>query len=83
MEPITEPKPLLRHRKWVLSDKYASISWVRHKFPDINLIDEIIKPKKKETILEINHDLADSICISTCLKYDDNILQDKNKMNYK
>lgn len=65
------------------SDKYASISWVRHKFPDINLIDEIIKPKKKETILEINHDLADSICISTCLKYDDNILQDKNKMNYK
>ena len=63
--------------------KDESIKYVQRKYPHINLLDEIIKPIKKEIILEINADLADAICISECLKYDYSILQDKNKMNYK
>lgn len=63
--------------------KDESIKYVQRKYPHINLLDEIIKPIKKETILEINADLADAICIAECLKYDYSILQDKNKMNYK
>lgn len=64
-------------------DKDASIKYVQNKYPDINILDEIIKPIKKEIVLEINHDLCDSICIAESLKYDYSILQDKNKMNYK
>lgn len=64
-------------------DKNESVNYVRNKYPHINLLDEIIKPRKKEIILEINNDLSDAICIAECLKYDYSILQDKNKMNYK
>lgn len=63
--------------------KDESIKYVQRKYPHINLLDEIVKPIKKEIILEINADLADAICIAECLKYDYSILQDKNKMNYK
>lgn len=64
-------------------DKNESIRYVQNKYPQINLIDEIVKPLKKEILLELNSDLADAVCISECLKYDYSILQDKNKMNYK
>lgn len=64
-------------------DKYESIKYVTSKFPQVNVLDEIIKPIKKETILELNHDLCDSICIASSLKFDYSILQDKNKQNYK
>ena len=65
------------------SDKHASIALVRHRFPQVNLIDAIEHPRKKEVELQLNHDLADSICISLCLRLDESILQDKNKLNYK
>lgn len=64
-------------------DKDESVRYVQTKYPHINLLDEIVKPIKKEIMLEINNDLSDAICISECLKYDYSILQDKNKMNYK
>jgi hypothetical protein len=64
-------------------DKDESIRYVQNKYPHINLLDEIVKPIKKEILLEINHDLADACAISESLKYDYSILQDKNKMNYK
>ncbi len=65
------------------SDKYTSIQYVKSHYPDINIIDEIVKPKKHETVLELNHDLCDAICISHLLKYDYDCLLDKNKLNYK
>lgn len=65
------------------ADKNDAIRHVMHKYPEINIFDEIEKPRKKETIIELNHDLADSICISQVLKFDPTILQEKNKMNYK
>ena len=65
------------------ADKNASVIYVRHKYPDIDLLDEIEYPRKKETMFEINHDLADAIAISHCLNIDYSILQDKNKMNFK
>lgn len=66
------------------ADKNDSIRYIQNRFKDrVNLIDEIKKPRKHETILELNHDLADAICISNCLNKDYSILQDKNKMNYK
>lgn len=65
------------------ADKHASLAFVRHKYPEIDLLDEIVKPKKGETIFELNHDLADSIAIAHCLNLDYSILQDKNKLNYK
>ena len=64
-------------------DKNESVRYVQNKYPNINLLDEIIKPIKKEIVFEINNDLSDSICIAESLKYDYSILQDKNKMNYK
>lgn len=64
-------------------DKNESVRYVQNKYPHINLLDEIIKPIKKEIVFEINNDLSDSICIAESLKYDYSILQDKNKMNYK
>lgn len=65
------------------ADKDMAISYVRNKYPHVNLFDEIVKPIKHETIIELNHDLSDAICISESLKFDYSILQDKNKMNYK
>lgn len=65
------------------ADKNESIIHVTHKHPEVNLLDETVKPRKHEILLELNHDLADSIAISKCLRYDYSILQDKNKMNYK
>lgn len=65
------------------ADKLQSIEYVKHKFPQVNLIDEILKPRKKEIILELNADLADAICISNVLNIDYSILQEKNKLNYK
>ena len=65
------------------ADKMASINHVQHKFPNVNLIDEIIMPKKKITLFELDADLADAICISEVLKFGYDCLQDKNKMNYK
>lgn len=65
------------------ADKNESVRYVQNKYSHINLLDEIVKPIKKEIVLEINHDLADACTISECLKYDYSILQDKNKMNYK
>lgn len=65
------------------ADKDMAIAYVRNKYPHVDLFDEIIKPIKHETIIELNHDLSDAICISESLKFDYSILQDKNKMNYK
>lgn len=65
------------------ADKHASLTFVKHKYPDIDLLDEIVKPRKGETVFELNHDLADSIAIAHCLNIDYSILQDKNKLNYK
>ena len=65
------------------SDKNASINYVTSKFPQVNVLDEIVKPRKKEIVLELNHDLCDSICIASSLKFDYSILQDKNKQNFK
>ena len=66
------------------ADKNDSIRYVLNRFGDrVDLIDKIEKPRKHETVLELNHDLADSICISTCLSKDCSILQEKNKMNFK
>ena len=64
-------------------DKDESIRYVQNKYPHINLLDEIVKPIKKEIKLELNTDIADAICIAECLKYNYSILQDKNKLNYK
>lgn len=64
-------------------DKLESVRYVRNKYPHIDLIDKIEKPRKHETVLDLNVDLADAICISECLKYDYSILQEKNKMNFK
>ena len=33
--------------------------------------------------IEANDDICDAICISEVLKFDNSILQDKNKMNFK
>lgn len=65
------------------ADKEESIRHVQRKYPHIEILDEIVKPKKKEIEFDLNHDLCDSIAISECLKFDCSILQDKNKMNYK
>lgn len=65
------------------ADKIASINYIQKHYPNINIIDEIIKPKKHEIVLEINHDLCDAICISHLLKMDYDCLLDKNKLNYK
>lgn len=65
------------------ADKNDAIRQVMHKFPEVNIFDEIVKPRKKETVIELNHDLADAILISQVLKFDSTILQEKNKMNYK
>ena len=65
------------------ADKLQSIEYVKYKFPQVNLIDEILKPRKKEIVLELNADLADAICISNVLNIDYSILQEKNKLNYK
>lgn len=65
------------------ADKFESITFVKHKYPNVNLLDEIVKPIKKEIVFEINHDIADAICISHCLNIDYSILQEKNKMNFK
>ena len=65
------------------ADKDMSISFVNKKFPQVNLIDKIERPKLKVIEYELNHDLADACAISTCLKMDYNILKDKNKMNWK
>lgn len=65
------------------ADKLQSVEYVKYKFPQVNLIDEILKPRKKESILELNADLADAICISNVLNIDYSILQEKNKLNYK
>ena len=64
------------------ADKNESIRYVQNKYPEIELIDEIVKPIKKEIVLELNSDLADAICISECLKFDDSILKNTNKLNY-
>lgn len=66
------------------ADKLAAIKYVHKLYPQINLIDEINHPRKKEIELQLNADLADSICISKSLSHNDySILQDKNKQNYK
>lgn len=64
------------------ADKNESIRYVQNKYPEIELIDEIVKPIKKEIVLELNADLADAICISESLKFDDSILKNTNKLNY-
>lgn len=65
------------------ADKITSVNYVKKLYPDINIIDEIVKPKKHEIVLEINHDLCDAIAISHLLIYDYDCLLDKNKLNYK
>jgi len=64
-------------------DKNDALRYVRHKYKHVDLIDKIIKTRKKEIIYELNADLADAICISEVLRFDKSVLQDKNKMNYK
>lgn len=64
-------------------EKEFSVSYVKNKYKDVAIYDEIYHPKLKETEIQINHDLCDAICMSECLKFDYTILQDKNKMNYK
>ena len=65
------------------AEKIDSLNYVKRKHPEVNLIDEIYMPKKKITVLELDADLADAICISEVLKFGYDCLQDKNKMNYK
>lgn len=65
------------------ADKSFSLMYVKNKYPDVNIYDEIYHPRIKETEIQLNHDIADSICISEVLKFDYSILQDKNKMNFK
>ena len=65
------------------ADKNASLEFVKRKYPQVDLFDEINHPLKKEVEFQLNHDLADAIAISHLLKFDKSCLQDKNKMNYK
>ena len=65
------------------ADKSASLMYVKNKYPQVNIYDEINHPRNKEIEIQLNHDECDAICISECLKFDYSILQDKNKMNYK
>lgn len=65
------------------ADKSFSLMYVKNKYPNVNIYDEIYHPRIKETEIQLNHDLCDAICISEVLKFDYGILQDKNKMNFK
>ena len=64
-------------------DKSFSLMYVKNKYPNVNIYDEIYHPRIKETEIQLNHDICDAICISEVLKFDNGILQDKNKMNFK
>jgi len=64
------------------AQKDDTVLFVQKQFPDVNLLDEIVKPKKKEIVFDINHDLADAVCIAQLVKYNGK-LEDKNLMNYK
>lgn len=63
--------------------KEDSVFLIKHKYPEVNLLDEINHPLKQEIELSINDDLADAICISNSLRFDYDILLTKNKQNYK
>ena len=65
------------------SDKIAAINYVKNKYPFVDLFVKTVHPKKKEIEWELNADLADSICIGNVLRFDSDILQSKNKLNYK
>jgi len=63
--------------------KEDTVRTILHKYPNIELLEETVRPIKKEIELSLNEDLADAICISQTLHYDTTILKDKNKMNFK
>lgn len=65
------------------ADKSFSLMYIKNKYPNVNIYDEIYHPRIKETEIQLNHDICDAICISEVLKFDNGILQDKNKMNFK
>ena len=65
------------------ADKSFSLMHIKNKYPNVNIYDEIYHPRIKETEIQLNHDICDAICISEVLKFDNSILQDKNKMNFK
>lgn len=64
-------------------DKSFSLMYVKNKYPNVNIYDEIIHPRNKEIEIQLNHDICDAICISEVLKFEYGILQAKNKMNFK
>ena len=64
-------------------DKSFSLMYVKNKYPNVNIYDEIVHPRNKEIEIQLNHDICDAICISEVLKFEYGILQAKNKMNFK
>lgn len=64
-------------------DKSFSLMYVKNKYPNVNIYDEIVHPRNKEIEIQLNHDICDAICISEVLKFEYSILQAKNKMNFK
>ncbi len=65
------------------ADKSFSLMYVKNKYPNVNIYDEIVHPRNKEIEIQLNHDICDAICISEVLKFEYGILQAKNKMNFK
>ena len=65
------------------ADKSFSLMYVKNKYPNVNIYDEISHPRNKEIEIQLNHDICDAICISEVLKFEYGILQAKNKMNFK
>ena len=65
------------------ADKSFSLMYVKNKYPNVNIYDEIVHPRNKEIEIQLNHDICDAICISEVLKFEYGILQTKNKMNFK